>query len=183
MIQQLFSQLCKTRKLTMRTMLHICCTFCLTVALVKNVLTMTLHKAWVEQHWCKSVAKPHWPFSYQRNLHKYSSIIKGIPTYVVADGHGFANGDFVLFTGENSMPDVDGIVFQVRDTTQVASINIGSYTAGHIVQQCSNVTLCVAKGTVKFNTINSNTVVISLDPGEILLDSTLTKIMLGRALV
>ena len=89
---------------------------------------MTLHKAWVEQHWCKSVAKPHYYFSYQ-HLHKYSSIIKGIPTYVVADGHGFANGDFVLFTGENSMPDVDGIVFQVRDTTQVASINIGSYTA------------------------------------------------------
>ena len=97
MIQQLFSQLCKTRKLTMRTMLHICCTFCLTVALVKNVLTMTLHKAWVEQHWCKSVAKPHWPFSYQRNLHQYSSIIKGIPTCVCNMGFvGMINedGDF-----------------------------------------------------------------------------------------
>ena len=51
----------------------------------ERIQSMTLHKAWVEQHWCKSIAKPHWPLSYQRNLHEYSLITKSTEAFVVAN--------------------------------------------------------------------------------------------------
>ena len=67
---------------TGNVLLHICLKL-YTVALVfEQIQSMTLHKAWVEQHWCKSIAKPHWPLSYQRNLHEYSLITKSTEAFV-----------------------------------------------------------------------------------------------------
>ena len=101
---------------TGNVLLHICLKL-YTVALVfEQIQSMTLHKAWVEQHWCKSIAKPHWPLSYQRNLHEYSLITKSTEAFVVAESHGFSNGDFVLFTGEKYMTEILGNVYQVRES-------------------------------------------------------------------
>ena len=79
---------------------------------------MTLHKAWIVQHWCKSVTKPHWPFSYQRNLHPYQHISRAAEAVVTAAKHGFADGDFIMMTGEQSMTSVNNVVYQVRDRTE-----------------------------------------------------------------
>ena len=81
---------------------------------------MTLHKAWIVQHWCKSVTKPHWPFSYQRNLHPYQNVTKSTEAMVHSAKHGFLDGDFVILTGETGMPSINNVIYQVRDRTENA---------------------------------------------------------------